>query len=589
MPRPRQVPGIAVALCGGLLCGSALGLPSTAIQIGAIGQAQPAAALPEGRLTFGAFIAEFDPDGGFRIDGEGWPPMAGTWEVHGTELRLISPDAPDGCSDVGLYAFQARSGSLTLSVTSDDCNPRRMILDRSTWHPQGSVPSIALRQIIRTASDTLASLPGVADSSGSWPSFRGAAASGSSDGQNLPDQWDVDAGDGVLWRTPLPGLAHSSPVVWGDRVFVTSALGSLPDATFRPGLYGDGDASEDRSLHRWMVYAYDKSSGRLLWERTAHEGHPVDKRHIKSTYASATPATDGRIVVAAFGSQGVHAFDVDGAFLWKVDFGHLDLGAYDVPTYEWGPASSPILWNDLVFVQCDTQQDSFIVALDARTGETVWKADRDELPSWSTPTVYEGSTGPELITNAANFIRAYDPRTGQELWRLGGSSKITAPTPVFVDELIVVASGRHPERPIFVVRAGARGNITLQDGLESNESVVWSRQGRGPYMPTPLIYRGILYVLGNNGVLDAYDLVAGEELYRARVPHRGSGFSASPVAADGKIYLSNEDGDVVIVRAGPKFEHIATNTMGELLMATPALSEGVMYVRTSGSLFAIGS
>ena len=301
MPRPRQVPGIAVALCGGLLCGSALGLPSTAIQIGAIGQAQPAAALPEGRLTFGAFIAEFDPDGGFRIDGEGWPPMAGTWEVHGTELRLISPDAPDGCSDVGLYAFQARSGSLTLSVTSDDCNPRRMILDRSTWHPQGSVPSIALRQIIRTASDTLASLPGVADSSGSWPSFRGAAASGSSDGQNLPDQWDVDAGDGVLWRTPLPGLAHSSPVVWGDRVFVTSALGSLPDATFRPGLYGDGDASEDRSLHRWMVYAYDKSSGRLLWERTAHEGHPVDKRHIKSTYASATPATDGRIVVAAFG------------------------------------------------------------------------------------------------------------------------------------------------------------------------------------------------------------------------------------------------------------------------------------------------
>jgi outer membrane protein assembly factor BamB len=371
-------------------------------------------------------------------------------------------------------------------------------------------------------------------------------------------------------------------------VFVTSAISSAGDATFRPGLYGDGDASTDRSLHRWVIYAVDKHTGDLLWERIAHEGEPVDKRHVKSTYASSTPATDGRIVVASFGSQGLHAFTVGGRPLWSVDVGRIDLGAHDIPTFEWGPASSPIIWNDRVLVQYDTQQDSFLLALDAASGELLWKADRHELPSWGTPTVYEGAGGAELVTNAANYIRGYDPATGRELWRLGGSSKITAPTPIFSDGLIVVASGRRPEQPIFVVHAGARGDITLQNGRASSDQVAWSRRGRGPYMPTPLIYEGILYVLGNNGVFDAYDLRSGEEIYRVRIPHLGSGFSASPVAADGRIYLANEDGDMPVVRAGRAFEHLATNPVGELLMATPAISDGVMYVRSAGSLIAIG-
>jgi len=337
-----------------------------------------------------------------------------------------------------------------------------------------------------------------------------------------------------------------------------------------------------------MIYAVDKRNGKILWERVAHEGEPIEKRHIKSTYANSTPATDGRIVVAWFGSQGVHAYDVNGRFLWKVDLGRIDLGAYDIPTYEWGPASSPIIWNDLVILQCDTQADSFLLALDAKTGKTVWKTDREELPSWGTPTVITTPQGPALITNASNYIRAYDPRTGKELWRLGRSSKITAPTPIYSEELIVVASGRGPERPIFVVRPQARGDVTLAEGKTSSDAIVWSRTGRGSYMPTPLAYKGVLYVLANNGTFDAYKLQTGEELYRQRVPVVGSGFSASPVAADNKLYLSNEDGEIIVIGAGEKFAHIATNSMGELLMATPALSEGVMYVRGSSSLFAIG-
>jgi len=337
-----------------------------------------------------------------------------------------------------------------------------------------------------------------------------------------------------------------------------------------------------------MIYALDKGAGKILWERVAYEGAPREKRHIKSTYASSTPATDGRIVVAWFGSQGVYAYDVNGRFLWKADLGRLNLGAYDIPTYEWGTASSPIIWNNLVILQCDTQDDSFLLALDADTGKQVWKTERDELPSWGTPTVAQTSAGPELVTNASNYIRGYDPRTGKELWRLGRSSKITAPTPLFADDKFVIASGRAPERPIFVVRAGARGDLTLTEGKTTSDAVVWSRTGRGSYMPTPLAYDGILYVLANNGLLDAYDLRTGEEVYRQRLPLVGSGFSASPVAADGKLYLSNEDGEMLVIAAGPKFTHLGANSMGESLMATPALSEGVMYVRSSQSLFAVG-
>ena len=555
---------------------------------GSAGARQDRPALPAGPLAFGAFTSEFKTDGTFLITGQGWPKLEGTWKTSGANLELQLEPAPRGCEGPGRYTFVVSSGHLSLSVVTDDCQPRRMILDRSSWRPSTERVVVPERRIVRTATDRLPALPAAVNSSANWPSFRGVNASGVADGQKLPDHWDVTNGTNVLWRASIPGLAHSSPIVWGDRVFVATAVSQDPKATFKPGLYGDGDASEDQSPQRWMVEAIDKLTGRVIWQRVAFEGVPKNKRHMKSTYASATPATDGRVVVAWFGSQGVVAYDMNGFLRWKVDLGRVDMGAYDVPTYEWGPASSPILWNGLVILQCDTQADSFLLALKADTGETVWKTPREELPSWGTPTVVSTSAGPELVTNAANFIRGYDPKTGVERWRLGKSSKITAPTPIAADDLIVVASGRGPERPIFVIKPGAHGDITPRDGETTSTGVVWSKTARGPYMPTPLAYRGQLYVLGNNGVFDAYELKTGTEIYRQRMPQVGNGFSASPIAADGKIYVSSEDGDISVLTAGRDFTPIATNALGELIMATPALSDGVMYVRTEHTLFAIG-
>ena len=543
---------------------------------------------PSGPLVMRDFRLQFDPAGTFSLGGEGWPPMTGTWTLAGSEITLQNQSGPKECGGAGRFTVSRDGPLFGLDLVADDCQVRRMILDRSRWLPPGVVPAGSARRIVRAPGTAKAPLRQIAPAIGDWPSFRGREASGISEKQHLPDTWNPSTGENILWRTPVPGLAHSSPIVWGDTIFVTSAISERANATFKPGLYGDGDASDDRSAQRWMIYAIDKRSGKIRWERIAAQGEPRNKRHIKSTYASASPATDGKIVVAWFGSQGIYAYDFDGGLRWSVDLGRVDMGAYDIPAYEWGPASSPIVWNGMVIVQCDTQQDSFLLALDAETGDTVWKTDRQELPSWGTPTIVTTSAGPELVTNASNFVRGYDPKTGRELWKLGGSSKLTAPTPIFANGLHIVASGRAPERPMFAVKAGARGDLTLAKDVTESAAVAWSKTGRGSYMPTPLFYRGLVYVLANNGVLDAYEAETGKEIYRQRLPLVGSGYSASPVAADGKIYLSNEDGEMLVVEAGASFKHIATNSIGEMLMATPAFSDGVMFVRGVSTLFAIG-
>ena len=551
------------------------------------------AALPATPLTYGFFTVQFSADGAFNLKGDGWPTFVGTWKREAGTLEVATP-AVAKCDTPGRYRVETDGRMVRLDLIDDACTPRRMILHRSAWRPIGESEKVPERRIQHFPASPMPPLPPAApgnaraSNGGHWPSFRGTVASGVADGQQLPDVWNPATGENVLWRTRIPGLGHSSPVVWGQRIFVTSAISSRGAATFKPGLYGDGDASDDRSSHKWTLFAIDKRSGRIEWEQVAFEGPPVDTRHIKSTYASATPATDGRSVVVSFGSQGVYAFDVNGRRRWKVDLGHTKLGAYDIPSYEWGPASSPIIFDDLVILQVDTHLDSFVIALDLATGAVRWKSERDELPSWGTPTIATTASGPQLVTNASKYIRGYDPRTGKELWRLGGSSKITAPTPIFSDGFFIVASGRAPERPIFAVKPDARGDITLRSDESSSGAVAWSKTGRGSYMPTPLAYNGLLYVLANNGVFDTYDVKTGAEVYRQRLPYVGSGYSASPVAADGKIYLSSEDGEMLVVRAGREFAHLATNSMGELLMATPALSEGVMYVRAAESLFAIG-
>ncbi len=420
-----------------------------------------------------------------------------------------------------------------------------------------------------------------------WPSFRGWHASGVAVDQNLPLKWNVKSGENIRFKVPIPGLAHSSPILWGDRLYLTTALSNKAGASFKPGLYGSGEASQDRSVQQWQVLCLDAGSGKTLWSKTATQGVPKDKRHIKATYANATPATDGETVVAMFGSQGLFAFSVAGKALWSHDLGRLDVGAYDIPTYEWGSASSPVIHGNKVFVQCDTQNESFVRAIDLKTGKTIWNKQRDELPSWGTPTVYTGERA-ELVTNGSNFIRAYDLETGKELWRLGGSSKITAPTPIYSKDRIIVASGRSPERPIFAIRPGAVGDITVAKGATSNQSVAWSKTKCGPYMPTPIIVGNVVHTLGNSGIVGAYDLKTGAEHYYQRMPEVTDGFSASAVSADGRLYLASEDGAVYVMAAGPQFKLLATNSIGEPIMATPAIGGGTLFVRGSRHLFAIG-
>ena len=421
-----------------------------------------------------------------------------------------------------------------------------------------------------------------------WPSFRGPNASGVADGHPTPVKWNATSGESVLWKTPIPGMAVSSPIVWGDRVFVSTAVSSDPNATIRTGLYGDVKPSTDLSMHSWRLVALDKRTGKVVWERVAHEGVPRTKRHPKSSQASPTPVTDGRHVVVSFGSEGLYTYDVDGKLLWKRDLGVLNAGWFYDPDYEWGVGSSPIIWKDSVIVQCDIQKNSFIAAFDVATGQSLWRTPREEIPSWSTPAIYEGNGRAELVTQATNFTRGYDPSTGQELWRLSGNSEIAIPTPIIGQNLIIVTNGYRGVQPIYAIKPGATGDITLKGEQSQSEFIAWSTKRGGPYIPTPLIYRDHLYVCSNNGVLSAYDVRTGQRLYQERLGGTGGSFSASPVAADGKIYLSSEDGDVFVVKAGPTYELLATNSIGEVVMATPAISDGVIIIRGLKDVFAIG-
>jgi outer membrane protein assembly factor BamB len=422
-----------------------------------------------------------------------------------------------------------------------------------------------------------------------WPQFRGAQASGVASGAGkTPTTWDGEKSVGVRWKTPIPGLAHSSPVVWGDKVFLTTAVSTDPKAVFRKGLYGDVEPVKEEPKHSWRVYSLDKRTGRILWERVAYEGVPKIKRHPKATHASSTPATDGKHVVALFGAEGLYCYDANGKLLWKQDLGTMDAGWFYDPDYQWGHASSPIIYKNLVIVQADIQKDSFIAAYDLKTGKRMWTTPREEIPSWGTPTVYEGKTRAELIANATKFIRGYDPMTGKELWRLGGNSEITTPTPIIAHDLIYVTAGYRPVQPIYAIRLGATGDITLKEKQETNEFVAWSKQRGGPYMPTPIVYGDYFYTCSNNGVVTAYNAKTGERIYQERIAGKGGAFTASPVAADDKLYFTSEDGEIFVVRAGPKHELLAANQMGEPLMATPAISDGMLIVRGQHHLFGIG-
>jgi outer membrane protein assembly factor BamB len=425
---------------------------------------------------------------------------------------------------------------------------------------------------------------------GNWPSFRGLNATGVADGENPPTKWDATKSEQIRWKTPIPGLAHSSPVVWGDRIFLTTAISSDPESKLRHGLYGDVAPHKDVSKHTWKVYSLEKQTGKILWEKTVSEGIPEVKRHPKSTQANSTPATDGKHVAVLLGNGDLVIFNMDGKELWKKDLGVLNAGWFYDPEYEWGYGSSPILYQDLVIVQCDLPKNSFIAAYDLKTGNQVWMTQRDEIPSWGSPTIHVEKDRAQIITNGTGYVRGYDPRTGKELWKLAGNSEITVPTPFVADNLIYVTSGYSPIQPIYAIKVGASGDISLKEGEESNQYVAWSKKRGGPYMPTPIVYGDYLYTCGNNGVVSAYNAKTGERIYQNRLGGKGSAyaFSASPVAADGKLYFTSEDGEIFVVKAGPAFEVLSVNKMGEVILATPAISQKMLIVRTLDHVYGIG-
>jgi len=420
-----------------------------------------------------------------------------------------------------------------------------------------------------------------------WPQFRGPGATGVTEGAAKPVKFDGSTSQNVVWKTEIPGLSHASPIVWGNKVFVVTAVSSEKDET-RYGLYGDVAPVKNDPKHSWKIYALDKQKGTILWERVAYEGLPKVKRHPKSTHAASTPVTDGKYLIVNFGSEGLYAYDLDGKLLWKQDLGVLDAGWFYDPDYQWEYGSSPVIYKDFVIVQADIQKNSFIAAYDIKTGKLAWKTAREEIPSWGTPTVYEGAQRSELITNGTKAIRGYDPATGKELWRLTPNSEITTPTPFVAHDLIFVTSGYSPVQPIYAIKLGASGDISLKDGKESNDFIAWSKQRGGPYMPTPLVYGDLLYTCSNGGILTAYNAKTGDRIYQERLGGTGGAFTASPVASDGKLYLSSEDGDIFVVKAGPKYELLSKNPVGEVMMATPAISDGLLIVRGLNHLFAFG-
>jgi outer membrane protein assembly factor BamB len=420
-----------------------------------------------------------------------------------------------------------------------------------------------------------------------WPAFRGPNAAGVADGQGVVADWDVATGKNIRWKTPIPGLATSSPIVWGNRVIVVTAA-SDQDKSFRTGLYGDVKPVEDLSVHSYRVYSLDRATGNIVWEREAFKGPPVTKRHTKSSQANATPVTDGRHIVAVFGSIGLMVcYDMDGRLIWTKDIGVLDSGWFLDPSYQWGHSSSPIIYKSTVIVQADQARGSFIAAFDLASGRELWRAARpDEVSTWATPTVLSGATGDELVTNGTT-VRGYDPVTGALLWTLTPNSEIAIGTPVVYRDMAIVTAGYPPVRPVYAVRAGARGDLSLPPGRSSSDAIAWSHDRDGTYISSPIVYRGLLYTLNNNGILTAYDADTGERLYRARVGGGGA-FSASPIAADGKLFVASEDGDVFVVQAGREYVELARHSMNEVIMASPAISDGLLFIRTLGHLWAIG-
>ena len=403
----------------------------------------------------------------------------------------------------------------------------------------------------------------------------------------MPLRWNVAEGQGIAWEVSLPGLGVSSPIVWEDRVYVVVAASLTEDSEFRIGLYGDVAPVQNDSEHRWELRAFELATGTPVWTRELRRGVPMTRRHTKSSQANATPVTDGERIVTLLGSMGVLlCHDLEGNLLWKREVGVLNSGWFYDPDYQWGHASSPVIHDGAAIVLADVHGDAFLGAFDLEDGEPLWRTARDEVSTFSTPLVHETGGTTEVVVNGT-VIRGYDAVTGAERWRLGPNSEIPIGVPLLGDGLLFVQAGYPPIRPIYAIRPGSEGDLTLAAGEDSSEAIAWSKNRGGVYIPSPLFYRGVLYLNANNGRLSAYDGETGERLYRSRIGGVGGSYAASPIAADGHLYFTTEEGETFVVRAGRDYELLAKNTVDRIVMASPAASGGVLVMRAIDRLYGI--
>lgn len=420
-----------------------------------------------------------------------------------------------------------------------------------------------------------------------WPGFRGYMASGVLDNANLPQSFDLNKMINIRWKVEIPGFGLSSPVIWDNKLFITTAISQADNSGFKPGIYGDISPVKDSSVHEWKVYCIDKNTGKMIWDRTSYKGIPKMKRHPKSTHANTSVATDGKYVVAFFGSEGLFCYDMSGNLLWQKSFGLLKSVFFMVKTAEWEFASSPIIYNGVLIIQCDVLENSFVAAYDVKTGKELWKTQRDEYPGWCTPNIYINAGKTYVALNGYKHRGGYDFETGREVWNMSGGGDIQIPTPIVGNDMIYFNSAHGRSSPILAVRTDAIGDITLKDNETSNEYIKWSLPRGGSYMHTLLLYKNHLYNVNWNGAIVCLDPLSGKEIYNAKLGKTKS-FIASPVASDGKIYIVDEVGTVYIIQDGDSFKLLAEIPLNDICMTAPAITDGMIIFRTQKYLVAAG-
>lgn len=412
-----------------------------------------------------------------------------------------------------------------------------------------------------------------------WPQFRGPSGAGVVAGKTVPpDTWTGT--QNVAWKYEVPGHGWSCPIVVGNKVFVTSCVTDEKVPAPKTGYYAPMDTKTHKGEHRWTVFCLDATTGKVLWQHVAHKGEPQHPIHVKASYASETPVSDGERVYAYFGNVGLYCYDLAGKQLWS--------RSWDVmPTqFNWGTGASPVLHKDRLYLVNDNEKHSFIVAIDKHTGKDIWKVDRPEKSNWATPFIWENGQRTEIVTCGKGKVRSYD-LDGKLLWEFGGMSSICVPSPVVAGELLIISSGYEfgRPRPVFAVKAGAAGDISLKKDQTSNDFIVWYKEPAGAYHPTPLVLGDYLYVLYSTGFISCFEAKTGKPVYeRERL---GGSFTASPWAYAGKVFCLSEDGTTYVVKAGPQFELLGKNVLGEVALATPAVADGRLFLRTAAALYCI--